>query len=56
MTTGTAMRFSVEPAGPCRKKIKVTIPPELVTEEFDKSYRQWTKTVPIPGFRPPTFV
>jgi trigger factor len=52
MTTGTAMRFSVEAAGPCRKKIKVTIPPELVTEEFDKSYRQWTKTVPIPGFRP----
>ncbi len=52
MTTSTAMRFSVEPLGPCRKKIKVTIPSELVTEEFDKSYRQWTKTVPIPGFRP----
>lgn len=52
MTTSTAMRFSVEPLGPCRKRIKVTIPSELVTEEFDKSYRQWTKTVPIPGFRP----
>lgn len=52
MTTSTAMRFSVEPAGPCRKRIKVTIPPELVTEEFDKSYRQWAKSVPIPGFRP----
>jgi trigger factor len=50
--TPTAMRFSVEPAGPCRKRIKVTIPPELVTEEFDKSYRQWTRSVPIPGFRP----
>lgn len=52
MTTSTAMRFSVEAAGPCRKRIKVTIPPDLVTQEFDKSYRQWTKTVPIPGFRP----
>lgn len=52
MTTSTAMRFSVESAGPCRKRIKVTIPPELVTEEFDKSYRQWARTVPIPGFRP----
>jgi trigger factor len=51
-STTTAMRFSVEPAGPCRKRIKVTIPPELVAEEFDKSYRQWTRTVPIPGFRP----
>jgi len=51
-TTTTAMRFSVEPAGPCRKRIKVTIPSELVTEEFDKSYRQWTRSVPIPGFRP----
>jgi len=51
-TSTTAMRFSVEPAGPCRKRIKVTIPGELVTEEFDKSYRQWTRSVPIPGFRP----
>ncbi|HEX5138349.1 MAG TPA: trigger factor [Planctomycetota bacterium] len=51
-TPAAAMRFSVEPLGPCRKRIKVTIPPELVTEEFDKSYRQWTRSVPIPGFRP----
>jgi len=51
-TPATAMRFSVEPIGPCRKRIKVTIPPELVTEEFDKSYRQWARSVPIPGFRP----
>jgi trigger factor len=52
MTSSAAMRFSVEPAGPCRKKIKVSIPPELVAQEFDKSYRQWTRSVPIPGFRP----
>jgi trigger factor len=42
----------VEEAGPCRKRIKVTIPPEMVSEEFDKSYKQWTRTVPIAGFRP----
>ncbi|MHC4575818.1 MAG: trigger factor [Planctomycetota bacterium] len=46
------MEFSVEAAGPCRKRVKVTIPPELVAAEFDKSYRQWIRTVPIPGFRP----
>lgn len=54
MEPGTAqiMEFAVEPAGPCRKKITVTIPPERVADEFDKSYRTWARTVPIPGFRP----
>jgi len=46
------MEFSVEAAGPCRKRVKVKIPSERVSQEFDKSYRQWVKTVPIPGFRP----
>jgi len=46
------MQFSVEEAGPCRKRVKVTIPPELVAQEFDKSIRQWIRQVPIPGFRP----
>jgi trigger factor len=46
------MEFHVETAGPCRKRVKVTIPPEMVSAEFDKSYRQWVRTVPIPGFRP----
>ncbi len=54
MEPGTAqiMEFAVEPAGPCRKKVTVTIPPERVTDEFDKSYRTWARSVPIPGFRP----
>ena len=51
-TTETALEFSVEAAGPCRKRVKVKIPPERVSQEFDKSYRQWSKAVPIPGFRP----
>jgi trigger factor len=52
MTSTETMEFHVETAGPCRKRVKVTIPADRVSEEFDKSYRQWVKTVPIPGFRP----
>jgi trigger factor len=46
------MQFDVSEAGPCRKQVTVKIPHERVTEEFDKSYRNWTRSVPIPGFRP----
>jgi trigger factor len=52
MSTTPEMAFSVESTGPCRKKVSVKIPPELVTEEFDKSYKNLIRTVPIQGFRP----
>jgi len=52
MSTTPEMAFSVESTGPCRKKVSVTIPPELVTQEFDKSYKNLIRTVPIQGFRP----
>ena len=52
MASSETMEFHVETTGPCRKRVKVTIPSEMVSAEFDKSYRQWVKTVPIPGFRP----
>ncbi|MHC4953848.1 MAG: trigger factor [Planctomycetota bacterium] len=45
------MAFNVESTGPCRKKVTVTIPPELVSDEFDKTYKNLIKTVPIRGFR-----
>ncbi len=45
------MEFQIEPIGPCRKRISVKIPSARVTEEFDKSYRNLAKSVPIPGFR-----
>ncbi len=51
MATSETMEFSVEAAGPCRKRVKVNIPTELVTMEFEKSYKQWIKTVPMRGFR-----
>jgi len=46
------MAFEVETTGPCRKKVSVTIPPELVSDEFNKTYQNLIKTVPIQGFRP----
>jgi len=52
MATTPEMAFSVETTGPCRKKVSVTIPSELVTIEFDKTYKNLIKTVPIQGFRP----
>ncbi len=45
------MEFQIEPVGPCKKRISVKIPSVRVTEEFDKSYRNLAKSVPIPGFR-----
>jgi trigger factor len=52
MASTQTMDFSVEPAGPCRKRVSVTITKERVSEEFDKSYKNWIRSVPIPGFRP----
>ena len=51
METTTDMEFSVQDAGPCRKRVSVSIPPGLVADAFDKSYKNLIKTVPIPGFR-----
>jgi len=45
------MEFQIDPVGPCKKRISVKIPSARVTEEFDKSYRNLAKSVPIPGFR-----
>jgi hypothetical protein len=39
-STDTAIEFVVEQAGPCRKRVKVKIPPDRVRQEFDKSFRQ----------------
>jgi len=52
MATTPEMVFEVETTGPCRKKVSVTVPPELVSDEFDKTYQNLIKTVPIQGFRP----
>ncbi len=51
MEATASIEFEIEPAGPCRKKVKVKIPPERVSEEFNKSYQNWIRSVPISGFR-----
>jgi len=52
MASGAAMKFSVEAAGPCRKRVSVNVPAELVSAEFEQSYAEVSKSVAIRGFRP----
>ncbi|MEE8107094.1 MAG: trigger factor [Planctomycetota bacterium] len=52
MAPRATMQFSVEDAGPCRKKVKVNVPEEMVKREFEKSFSQISKSVSIHGFRP----
>ncbi len=42
---------SVEDAGPCRKKITLTVPAEAVREEIDRAFRDLIRHVTVPGFR-----
>ncbi len=46
------MKVSVESLSQVRRKVRVEIPPETVTRELDKAYRQLSRTVRIRGFRP----
>jgi trigger factor len=41
----------VEEIGPCRNRIKITIPAESVREEIEKQYQELQKSVQFPGFR-----
>lgn len=45
------MRVEVENVGPCKKKLKIEIPAEKVTEELEKTYSQLNDSVAMPGFR-----
>ncbi|MEE8106531.1 MAG: trigger factor [Planctomycetota bacterium] len=51
MESATDIQFQIEPAGPCRKKVTVIVPPERVSEEFNKSFQNLSKNIPIAGFR-----
>jgi trigger factor len=42
----------VEDAGPCRKRISVTVPAGRVREELDQAYLELIRGVHVPGFRP----
>ncbi len=45
------MTVAVEEEGPCRKTVKVEIPPERVTEDIQKGLDEIRTSVPMPGFR-----
>ena len=45
------MDFAVDTLGPCRKRVKVTVPPERVLEEYDRQYDEINDNVALPGFR-----
>jgi trigger factor len=46
------MQFHVETVGPCRAKVKVTVPEARIRQEFDKQYEEINKSFALPGFRP----
>jgi len=46
------MEFHVETVGPCRAKVRVTVPEKRIREEFDRQYDEINKSVALPGFRP----
>ncbi len=46
------MQIQVEDVGPCKKLLKIEVPPELVDEELEKTYGQLNEGVAVPGFRP----
>jgi len=45
------MKVVVENTGKCRISLKITVPAEQVTEEFDKTLKVYTKKAAVPGFR-----
>jgi trigger factor len=46
------MQIQVEDVGPCKKLLKIELPPEQVDEELEKTYDQINEGVAVPGFRP----
>ena len=47
-----SIAFQVDPVGPCKKKIAVTIPAERIQQEFDSKYNEINEHVALKGFRP----
>lgn len=47
----SAVQVEVVDEGPCRKRLRVSVSPERVTEELDTNYRQLRQTIQMPGFR-----
>jgi trigger factor len=46
------LEVHVDNAGPCRKRIRVTIPPEDIAAQFNEEFTELVENAAIPGFRP----
>jgi trigger factor len=45
------MAANISEIGPCKKLVKVTVPQERVKTQLEKSYRDVSHTIALPGFR-----
>lgn len=46
------LRAEIEPRGPCRRHVKITVPEQEIQRQFDESLKAFDRDMPIPGFRP----
>jgi trigger factor len=46
------MEVNIEEVGPCRNRVRITLPQAKVEETFEKHYRDLKGTIRIKGFRP----
>lgn len=46
------MTVELEEISPCRRKLKIEVPVEDITSEFDDAVKVYAQSVSIPGFRP----
>ena len=42
---------NIAEAGPCRKKVSIEIPEEMITKALDQQYRELSRDAEVPGFR-----
>jgi len=47
-----SLAVEIEDAGPCSKKVRITVPAERVDKEIEDTYRNVQKAVHFKGFRP----
>ena len=50
-TVASLIQSTVEEVGPCRRRVSVTIEPEMVKNETETTYAELRQTVSLPGFR-----
>lgn len=46
------LQITVEDLGPCRKRVKVVVPPSRIEREIESGFKNAGRHIQIPGFRP----